>query len=62
MISLLLVMQRACLCYYTIITYSYVIITPGSIITHYFNLQNLQMTAGSPPLPPQAKPTFKEKY
>ena len=40
MITLLPVMQRACLCYYTIITYYYVIITPGSIITHYYLFQS----------------------
>ena len=36
-------MQRACLCYYTIITYYYVIITPGSIITHYYLFQSPEL-------------------
>ena len=43
MITLLPVMQRACLCYYTIITYYYVIITPGSIITHYYLFQSPEL-------------------
>ena len=45
MITLLFVMQRASLCYYTIITYYYVIITSGLLlpIITYFNLPNLQM-------------------
>ena len=30
----------ACLCYYTIITYYYIIITLGSIITHYYPFQS----------------------
>ena len=46
MITLLLVMQRACLCYYTIITYYYVIITPGSIITHYYLFQSPELADG----------------
>ena len=36
-------MQRASLCYYTIITYYYVIITQGSIITHYYLLQSAEL-------------------
>ena len=36
-------MQRACLWYYTIITYYYVIITQGSIITHYYLLQSAEL-------------------
>ena len=47
MITLLPVMQRACLCYYTIITYYYVIITPGSIITHYYLFQSPELADGS---------------
>ena len=43
MITLLCVMQRASLCYYTIINYYYVIIIPGSIITHYYLLQSPEL-------------------
>ena len=41
--TLLQVMQRASLCYYTIVTYYYVIITQGSIITHYYLFQSLEL-------------------
>jgi len=40
---LLRVMQRASFCYYLIITYYYVIITPGSIITHYYLFQSPEL-------------------
>ena len=46
MIALFRVMQRACLCYYTIIMYHYVIITPGSIITHYYLFQSPELSDG----------------
>ena len=38
-------MQRASLCYYTIINYYYVIVqvTPGSIITHYYLLKSPEL-------------------
>ena len=39
-------MQRASLCHYTIITYYYVIITPGSIITHYYLFQSAEFADG----------------
>ena len=45
MITLLRVMQRESLCYYTIITYYYVIITRvlSLLIIAYFSFPNLQM-------------------
>ena len=43
MITFLSVIQRASLCYYTIIKYYYVIITPGSIITYYYLFQSLEL-------------------
>ena len=43
MITLLRVMQRASFCCYTFITYHYVIITPGSIITHYYLFQSPEL-------------------
>ena len=46
MITLLRVMQRASLCYYTIITYYFVIITPGSIFTHYYLFQSPELADG----------------
>ena len=72
MITLLLVMQRASLCYYTIITYYYVIITPCSIITHYYLFQSPELAddlpslpslspslSFCPPLPPPSLPSFQ---
>ena len=43
MITLLHVMQTACLYYYVIITYFYVIITRTSIITHYYPFQSPEL-------------------
>ena len=43
MITWLRVMQRASLCYYITITYSYIIITQGSIITHYYLYQSPEL-------------------
>ena len=48
MSTLLLVIQS--LGYHTIITYYYVIITPSSIITHYYLLQSLELADVSLPL------------
>ena len=44
-------MQRACLCYYTIITYYYVIITLGSIIIHYYIFQSPELADASDAFP-----------
>ena len=44
-------MQRACLCYYVIITYYYVIITLGSIITHYYLFQSPELADALPAFP-----------
>ena len=46
MMPLLLVMQAACLRYYTIITYYYVITTQTSIITHYYPFQSPELADG----------------
>ena len=43
MITLLRVMPRASLSYYTICVYYYVIITQGSIITHYYLFQSPEL-------------------
>ena len=40
MIPLLHIMQSVGLYYWIIITYHYIIITPGSIITHYYLFQS----------------------
>ena len=47
MITLLHLVQKVSLCHYTTITYYYVIITPGSIITHYYLFQSLELADGT---------------
>ena len=46
MIPLLRVMQRVSLYYYFIITHFYIIITPGSIETHYYMFQSPELDGG----------------